>query len=56
MSMSSVAHMVIFEFITSVTSLEVITFHGSYYYDGLCLGKVHVTGISTANAAGCSLF
>lgn len=52
MSMSSMANMVVFEFITLITSLEVITFHGSYYYDSLCFGKVHVTGISTANAAG----
>lgn len=49
--MSSVAHTVIFEFTTLITSLEILIFHGIYYYDGLCIGEVHVTGICTAYGA-----
>ena len=52
MSMSSVEDTLIFEFMTLITSLEIITFHGSYYCDGLCIDKVHVTGICTAYRAG----
>lgn len=56
MCLSPVEHTVIFEFITLIMPLEIITFHGSYHDDGLCIGKVHVTGICTAYGDSCSLF
>lgn len=56
MCLSSVEHTVIFGFIALITPLEIITFHGSYYDDGLCIGKVHVIGTCTAYGDSCSLF